>query len=233
MSALAEIGAEARTLRAQVLNAVRAAVVSGELAPGARISETELARGLGVSRGTLREAVRRLEQEGLLVTLSHRGTFVRELSAEEIVDVYGVRFALEGYAARCASPRLTPEVRALLHDRIDELAATVRGADFREAIAADLRFHEAVCAVSGNRFLLDQWRSMVGLIAAVMHTAGPDLVRPLQSPDEHRELLASVESGDAARIDATWRAHFDSGAETLGNAVRRRDALAGPARRKP
>ena len=226
---LQEIAGEARTLRGQVLHAVRAAVVSGALAPGQRVGEAELSQSLGVSRGTLREAVRRLEQEGLLITLSHRGTFVRELSTEEITEVYGVRFALEGYAARRASAQLTPPVRAMLRACVDDLQAQVQAGDFAAGVSADLRFHEAVCTVSGNRFLLEQWRSLVGLIAAAMHTAGPELVRPLQSPREHRELLDSVESADAERIERTWRAHFDRGAQTLSGAVRERRDIAGHA----
>ena len=234
MSTLVAIGPEVRTLRERVLQAVRAAVVSGELSPGSRIGEVDLSRSLGVSRGTLREAVRRLEQEGLLVTLPHRGTFVRELSAEEIPQVYGVRLALEGHAARCAAAQLTPAMRGLLEQRLRELEAATASHRFADAVSADLRFHEAVCTVSGNRFLIDQWRSLVGLIAAVMHTAGAELVAPLQSPAEHRALLDHVVAGDPERIDAIWREHFDAGARTLAAAVARRvpvsvDAAAGAA----
>jgi DNA-binding GntR family transcriptional regulator len=218
------IGAEARTLRGQVLLAVRSALASGTLAPGVRINELGLSARLGVSRGTLREALRRLEQEGLLVTLPHRGTFVRDLSAEEVTQVYGVRFALESYAAQSAAARLTPDVLATLRARLDELAAAVDAEDFRQGVTADLRFHEAICEASGNRFLVDQWRSLVGLIAAVMHTAGPEFLRPLQSIEDHQRLLDSLESRDPGRIAETWRAHFDEGAETVAETVRRRHA---------
>ena len=217
-----EIASETRTLRGQVRQTVRAAVADGTLAPGSRINEAALASGLQVSRGTLREALRRLEQEGLLVTEPHRGSFVRRLGPEEIAQVYAVRLALESAAAESAAARLEAEREAELVRCLDELASAVDAGDFARGIAADIRFHEAVCEASGNPFLLDQWRALVGLITAVMHTAGPRRIRPLQSPEEHRWLLAAVRSGDLERIRESWRGHFETGAATLAEAVRAR-----------
>ena len=219
------ISNERRTLRGQVRETVRSALASGALAPGVRINEVDLSTSLGVSRGTLREALRRLEQEGLLVSVPHRGTFVRDLTPDEVTQVYGVRFALESYAAQCVAERFTPDLRATLNNRIDDLKRNVDAADFTSAITSDLHFHEAICEASGNPFLLDQWRSLVGLIAAVMHTAGSELLRPLQDPTEHVALLESIESGDARRIEDTWRAHFDKGASTVAEFVRSRHAI--------
>jgi DNA-binding GntR family transcriptional regulator len=119
---------------------------------------------------------------------------------------------------------MTPEIRATLHERLDDLKRNVNADDFTRAIGSDLRFHEAICEASGNRFLVDQWRSLVGLIAAVMHTAGAELLRPLQSPADHDALLASIEAGEPNRIEAIWREHFDKGARTVAEVVRRRHA---------
>jgi DNA-binding GntR family transcriptional regulator len=221
------INDDRRTLQGQVRETVRSALASGAFAPGVRINEVDLSTSLGVSRGTLREALRRLEQEGLLVSVPHRGTFVRDLTPEEVSQVYGVRFALESYAAQCVATRLTPELKATLNERIDDLKRNVDASDFTSAISSDLHMHEAICEASGNPFLVEQWRSLVGLIAAVMHTAGPELLRPLQDPAEHVALLESIESGDPRRIEDTWRAHFDKGAETVAEVVRRRHETLG------
>src|SRR5215213_7336757 len=96
-------------LRDEVLNTLRQALITGGFAAGERIREVELAARLGVSRGTLREALRHLEQEGLVVTSPHRGTFVVNPTTDEIKDLYGLRIALEGYAAEQAAQLVTPE----------------------------------------------------------------------------------------------------------------------------
>jgi DNA-binding GntR family transcriptional regulator len=221
-SGLNAITGEGRTLRGQVLQTVRAALAAGTIAPGARINELEVAQSLGVSRGTLREALRRLEQEGFLVTRPHRGTFVRELNAEEVKQVYGVRCALETYAAETVSARLTSALRAKLHEQLENLTLNVKNGDFVNGIESDLRFHETICEVSGNKFLLDQWNSLIGPIAAVMHTAGAEFLRPLQSPHGHGKLLATIEAGDAQQIQDEWRAHFEQGARTVADIVKQR-----------
>jgi len=96
-------------LRDEVLATLRQALISGGFAAGERIREVELAAKLGVSRGTLREALRHLEQEGLIVTNPHRGTFVVKLTPLEAEDIYGLRIALEAYAVERATEVVTPE----------------------------------------------------------------------------------------------------------------------------
>src|ERR671938_519776 len=87
------------------------------------IGEVELAARLGVSRGTLREALRHLEQEGLIVTNPHRGTFVVNPTPEEVADIFGLRIALEAYAAETAAEIITPEELAALQSVVDDFSA--------------------------------------------------------------------------------------------------------------
>ena len=143
-----------RTLRTQVLAALRDELISGGLQPGQRVNEVEVAEELGVSRGTLREAIRNLEQEGLLESVPHRGTFVRELTPEEVVHVYEVRASLESRAARNASARLDDAMREKLEAALARFQEVMESdAAFREIVTADLAFHEAICEASGNPIL--------------------------------------------------------------------------------
>ena len=194
---LLAIAVETRTLRGQVLGAVRSAVVSGRLAPGARVNEAQLASDLGVSRGTLREAIRRLEQEGLLVTLSHRGTFVRELSTEEIAEVYGVRLALESYAAREASTQLTPAVRA-------------RGAALRAGAEAGYPGGLTVAPILRLAEWAEAYDRLFGAIAAALHDVpGLDLTAELithRFTPKSKAVLQGWYPGSALEMDEAQRA---------------------------
>src|SRR4051795_5073616 len=110
-----------RTLRGQAYDILKRQLLSGELRPGERVNEVVMAARLGISRGPLREAIRNLEQEGLLIAAPHRGTFVRELSQEEGAEVQGVGLALERAPPCRLARRWSPEALALLEDRLAKL----------------------------------------------------------------------------------------------------------------
>ena len=135
------------TLREKALGALRAAITSGQYRPGDHLSEVELASHLGVSRGTVREALRHLQQEGL-VTAGNRGMLrVTTVSPKEVRELFRVRAALEGLAAAeiIASPRRDAAV-ATLRTALDQLADT-DGADFAEKLESDLGFHLLLCSL--------------------------------------------------------------------------------------
>src|SRR6187402_2697109 len=99
--------ADSETLSENVFRRIQAAIVCGEIAPGSKISEPELARVYGISRGTLREAIHRLEGQRLLVRVPHVGARVVELSHAELIELYEIRESLEGMACRLAAERMT------------------------------------------------------------------------------------------------------------------------------
>ena len=163
------------TLRERALEAVRAAIVSGQYRPGDHLGEVELASSLGVSRGTVREALRHLQQEGL-VTAGNRGMLrVNSLTPVEVRELFQVRAALEGLAVReiIASPRRAAAVgalRAALEKLIDE------GEDFAARIEADLAFHLQLCRLSGNSMLVDAWLHLEGRMrVAILNGAASSL----------------------------------------------------------
>jgi DNA-binding GntR family transcriptional regulator len=124
-------GERTRTIPEQIADHVGIAIVNGEYKGGERVREQELADLYGVSRGPVREAIRALEKRGLVQFFPRRGAYVVDLSIDAIADVFNVRAALMGLAARSLARREDPEARALLHARVDEMAAAARpgGAD--------------------------------------------------------------------------------------------------------
>uniref|UniRef100_UPI002FDFD07E GntR family transcriptional regulator n=1 Tax=Sinomonas sp. TaxID=1914986 RepID=UPI002FDFD07E len=144
------LGLEKTSLREQAVVALRRAITSGDLEPGRHLVETELSERLGISRGTLREALRQLQQEGLVAAGARGRLNVRHLDAKEIRDIFAVRAALESLATQSLidqprRARIVGELRAAIEAMED---AADRGLDDR--IEADLDFHRLLCSLTGN-----------------------------------------------------------------------------------
>ncbi|RKR03269.1 DNA-binding GntR family transcriptional regulator [Kushneria sinocarnis] len=209
------------TLRDQCLNALRSAITSGQLPTGHHLVETELAEAFGVSRGTLREAMRRLEQEGLLVAGSRGQLSVRHIEESEIHDIYRVRAALEALAARtlCEQPDRD--------ERIATLASHVRRMhevqeDLIEQIETDLNFHRALCELSGNQALLTTWLTLEGPIRISIMHAGLEHALHNMAADRHDLIVNTLAQGDATRIEQVLMEHMEEAARRLMTALEQR-----------
>jgi DNA-binding GntR family transcriptional regulator len=185
------------TLRERALGALRAAITSGRYRPGDHLGEVELAGGLGISRGTVREALRHLEQEGL-VEAGPRGRLrVNSLSGDEIRGLYQVRAAREGLAATTIirAPRRAEAVAAL-RAALDELAE--ESSEFTERVEADLAFHLLLCQLADNPMLVESWRHLEGRIRVAIMSHDAAQLPGIMSRDRHAPILDAIERGDTA-----------------------------------
>ncbi|MEV7086237.1 GntR family transcriptional regulator [Streptomyces sp. NPDC093085] len=195
------------TLRERCTAFVRDRIISGALRPGEHIVEAALSEELGVSRGTLRESLRLLEAEGLVVGDGRGHLLVRELSAQEIVEVFEVREALEVLAATKL---------ALRADRADSAAELRRvleplrrpGLSFGEQIALDLAFHAALCRLTGSATLATVWGRLIGQIEMIIIAAGPARASGRMRYDDHVAIAEAIGTGDPAHVAATVSAHM-------------------------
>ncbi|MCG8922025.1 GntR family transcriptional regulator [Lentzea sp. CC55] len=175
----------------QAADHIRAAVLSGELPAGTPLREPDLAARLGVGRGTVHEALGFLEREGLVVSELHRVAEVRELTPQDVEELYTLRAALDVLAMRTAAGKDTAALEAVVekmrHARTDA-----------ERVALDIEFHDAVYAATGHRRLVEAWRAIRSqvhlflLARAVGDAAYRDLLVP-----EHAALVAVLNGGDA------------------------------------
>lgn len=186
---------ERRTLQQQVLMNLRSRLAQGEIAPGLRIVEAVESERLGVSRGTIREALRQLEQEGLIVRSPRRDVHVRELTTQEIVDLYAVRGALESLAIRAVCGLAAKPFARTLRQLRHQLLALESASGPAVEIASDLAFHETVCVSSNNGILLVHWRQLAALLRNLLMSGRASLVLAL--PEHHRRLLAQIEARNA------------------------------------
>jgi DNA-binding GntR family transcriptional regulator len=149
-----------RLLSDNAYEGLRDAILNGRLVPGERLVEAELARQMMISRAPIREAIRKLEQDGLVQYHARRGTVVRRLSAEEIRDVYHLRAHLEAYGARLAATNATLEELAKLENLLDRMREYAAQEDSPRVVSTDVEFHASICVASRSTRLFRLWDSL-------------------------------------------------------------------------
>ena len=209
--ALLSVAEEGETLAEQVFRRIQAAIVSGEIKPGSKISEPELARTYGISRGPLREAIHRLEGQRLVVRVPHAGARVVSLGTRELVELYQIRESLEGMACRLAAQRMTraevDELRRVLdaHER-DEAFQAGRGYYQQEG---DFDFHYRIIQASGNatlsQLLCGDLYQLVRMYR-IQFSSTPN--RPHQAFAEHKRILEAIAEGDGELAELLMRRHI-------------------------
>jgi DNA-binding GntR family transcriptional regulator len=191
-----------KALRDAAVLRIREAIVQGELKPGQRILEVEMAKKLGISRAPIREAIRQLESEGLVVSMAHRGTYVTMLSPQDAREIFSLRAALEGLAVMLVVQSKNTEIQSRLAKTVDEMQACVEAADSDGVIQADFRFHETLCRAANHQRLLDIWLSMSVQIRALLSITDLQYLKPHEIVPRHRDLLEVMRIADAER--AMW-----------------------------
>ncbi|MCC7371790.1 MAG: GntR family transcriptional regulator [Chloroflexi bacterium] len=202
---------EPRALSRRIVDQLKRVIIAGELRPGDRVLETELAEQLGVSRGPVREAFRQLEQEGLLVSYPHRGTFVATVPEDEIEEVYALRAHLEAHAARRVVVERRDEALTLLGDLVDQMLEAAAARDLPAVADLDLQFHDTLLELSGYQGLHRIWRSMDGLVRARTYAtlALPGREELIEyTAKSHRPIVEAIRSGDVERVDAAVKHHI-------------------------
>ena len=185
------------TLRERALQSLRGAITSGRYRPGDHLGEVELASLLGVSRGTVREALRHLQQEGL-VTAGNRGMLrVSSVTPQEVRELFRVRAALEGLAVTeiIASPRHDTAVTTL-RTALAKLPDTPD--NFAENLEADLGFHLLLCQLSGNSMLVASWRHLEGRIRVTIMNGESADTPTMMARDRHAPIVEAIAGGDVA-----------------------------------
>jgi DNA-binding GntR family transcriptional regulator len=197
-----------RTLVAQAADSIVAAVTRGLILPGDRIVEQDLADALGTSRVPVREALRLLESQGLVVSKPYKGMRLMPLTQARVAEVGEVRLALEATAARRALARGRNDGPALqgLQRAIDELELMATRRDGYGLASADTAFHRELCALGGNQVLCSVWETIALPMTIIngLSTLGKSMHGIVE---EHRCLLAVFARGDAAALDRAIEEH--------------------------
>src|SRR5579875_3134127 len=174
------IARTAAPVREQVEQRLRQAITSGHFRPGDRLIERELRHLLGVSRTSLREALRQLEGDGLVTNIPHKGLVVTTMTAQAAREVYQVRAVVEGLAGRLFAEQATDELRLALQEAMHEVEAALQARDREVLIAAKERFYQVLLSGCGNRTAEIVLQSLHDRIASLRALT-------LAQPGRHRE----------------------------------------------
>jgi len=189
---------------------LRTAILDGTLPPGGQLREVHIATDLGISRSPLREAMSRLEEEGLIVKVPFRGSFVAEVSAREVAEIASVRLLVEPYAAELSAEVLCGPGRPQLMQTVEDLHHATEKNDIPASIDAHLRFHRLFYDFSGNSVLQNLWNgweTKLRLYLAVDHRTYSDLQ---VIAVEHQKLAELALEGDINRFRQELAAHFQT-----------------------
>ena len=199
---------ERRALRDDVREAIVNAIIQGEFQPGDRIIETRVARQLGVSQSTVREALREIEQLGMILSTRNRGVIVRPLTRRDVLEMYEMRALLEGHAARLVAPGITDDDLRELEELLEEMIRLGKSGDLREMVARDVVFHSRICQMADNALLNRLWSAVNPHIWTYVAVRGLLDLPPEQVARRHRGVIDALRSRDPARAEHAMRAHL-------------------------
>ena len=193
-------------------------IVSGDYPPGSRLVETRIAQELGVSQAPVREALRDLEQLGCIVHEPFRGCSVRAFSAEELLEAFPVRAALEALAARLAAERITEGELLRLAELLDTMRAAARRGDAHAQSQANASFHATIVRAARNVTLERQWQLLEPFSRTFLTVSQPGLDL-LALSERHIPILDALRARDPDAAAAAMHQHLMDAAELLKEPV--------------
>jgi DNA-binding GntR family transcriptional regulator len=201
-------------LRAQVKDVILQRIVAGEYRPGARLVETRIAHELGVSQAPVREALRDLEQLGCIVHEPFRGCSVRAFSAEELLEAFPVRAALEALAARLAAERIRESELLRLAELLETMRAAARRGDAHGQSQANASFHATIVGAARNATLERQWSLLEPFSRTYISVSRPGLDL-LALSERHVPILDALRARDGDAAAAAMHRHLMDAADLL------------------
>lgn len=196
------------TLVDQVVEAIYRGIKEGRFVPGQRLVEADLTRQLDVSRGPLREALRRLSTEGFITIEPHKGAIVRKLTRDDVVQVFSVREVLEGFAARLAAENITvADNRPRLAAILKEMQAHYDANDLFDYMESNEKFHDLIVEIGGNRYLQTLISQLRTPLYRYQFNHLMNMASKRNSMDDHKVIADAILKGDGAAAEQAMRNH--------------------------
>ena len=211
-------------LRDVVFNTLRQAILRGELKPGERLMEIQLAQKLGVSRTPVREAIRKLELEGLVLMIPRKGAEVAQITEKNMQDVLEVRKALEELSVQLACERITPEQVEEMKMAAEDFRKVLKSGDVTKIAEADVKFHDIIFAATNNQRLI----TLLNNLREQMYRFRVEYLKQKecypQLLEEHDKLIALISGGEVEEACELMGRHIDNQASTVSDVIRRDQA---------
>jgi GntR family transcriptional regulator of gluconate operon len=208
-----------RSLAEDAADRIREQILSGGFSQGEHLVEAKIAEQLAISRGPVREAFKLLRAEGLLNEEPRRGTFVVSLSADDVREIYGLRAALEGRAARTLARGRDPDVLERLSGLADQIDAAVEAGDAAAVSRADLAFHHGLCEMCGNSRILEVFDRYVPTLRALLRLDELVLRSLSEVSLQHRPVVEAIGAGDEDAAARLLAEHSEQAGELIAGVV--------------
>ncbi len=209
-----------KPLREIIFNTLREAIIVGELKPGERLMEVQLAEKMGVSRTPVREAIRKLELEGLVTMIPRKGTHVAELSVKDIMDVLEVRTSLDCLATALSVARISAEEIKELKSISAQFVNYMEKGNLQGLIKKDIEFHDVIYRSSRNEKLLQIANNLREQVYRFRVIYLKDYVSPREVVKEHSDILDAIVGKDTAAAQKAAEEHVRNQKETMINAIK-------------
>jgi len=190
-------------------------ILAGELPPGAKLTEATLSERLGVSRGPIREAFRRLEETGLVRQEKNRGVFVRDIPLEEAAEIYDLRAVMDELAGRRLAQAITAEQSRALRGIVERMEQAARADDADAYHLLNLEFHDRLVEFAGNRKMATVYRRLVKELSLARRRNLSEQQALSHSVAEHRQILKVIASGDAAAAGRALYEHAEASKQRM------------------
>jgi DNA-binding GntR family transcriptional regulator len=210
-----------RSLAQDAADRIREQVLLGGYRQGQHLIEAKIADQLQISRGPVREAFKMLRAEGLLTEQPRRGTFVVSLTPQDVRDIYTLRAAIEGAAARLLCRHQDDEATASLDRAVDAIGAAATEGDASAVAQADLAFHEQLCRLSGNQRLLETFRRYIPALRRLLRMDERTMSSIAAVADQHRPVVAAIRAGDEDEAVRLVTEHCEQAGELLADLLER------------
>lgn len=204
-----------KPLRELVFESIREAIISGQLRSGERLMEIQLAEEMGVSRTPVREAIRKLELEGLVAMIPRKGAYVAGLSLKDIIDVFEIRGALEGLAAELAAERITSEELEELERYLVKIADDIDKGDLERVVATDTDFHSILYQASRNQRLSQIINNLREQIQRFRTTSLSYPGRMKIALEEHRKIVEAISARDGELASKLAHEHIENAENSM------------------
>ena len=198
-----------KPLREMVYEELKMQILKGSIIPGTRMMEVELAEEMGVSRTPIREAIRKLEKEGLVTIEPRRGAYASMISTEDMVEILEVRQDLEGLAAYFAADRMTKNQMEELKQVSNRYNEAVKEGNMEAMIKHDTRFHHIIVESCRNKILVQMIEQLQELVLRFRYIYYDNFKRAENMPEEHEAIVAAIAEGDADKARAAADIHIE------------------------
>ena len=198
-----------RPLREIVYEELKMQILKGQIVPGTRMMEVEMAEEMGVSRTPIREAIRKLEKEGLVTIEPRKGAYASQISTKDMVDILEVRQNMEGLAAYYAALRMNDEQKKKLADISDAYNKAVIENNMPDMIKFDTAFHHLIVEGSGNKMLVHMVEQLQELVLRFRYLYYDDFRRAEKMPREHKMIYDAILNGDTEKARKAADVHID------------------------